>query len=91
MSLKSNFYDITSTGADDFQPIDLDGALEVVFTVGSNNGRITDDPYDGGTQGISIKTTDPPLVVHSTDDRLFFVSDGGGNSTLNIWVMRRRA
>lgn len=89
MSLKSKFYDIVSTGATDFQPIDLEGAMEVVFTSDAD-GRITDEPFAGGNEGVSLKPTDPPLVVHSTDDRLYFYSEAG-TATLNVWVMRRRA
>ena len=86
--MKSEFYDVVSTSAADYQPLDLSGSIEVVIKVHSA-GRLTDEPFDG-SNGIPLAPTDPPRVVHSTDDRLFFVSDAG-TATAFVWVIRRRS
>ena len=87
---KSEFYEIVSTGVSDFQPLDLSGAFEVVLKVSGVSGFLTDEPYSGSPR-LSIGPTEPLLVIHSTDDRLFWVSSEASNSTLEAWVIRRRA
>ena len=87
---KSEFYDVVSSAVDDYQPVDLSGAFEVVLKV-SAAGRLTDIPGATGEVGMPLSPTDPPLVIHSTDDRLYFVSDAVGGASLYVWVIRRRA
>lgn len=87
---KSEFYQVVSSGVADFQPVDLSGAFEVVMKV-SAAGSLHDIPASTGEAGMPLSPTDPPLVIHSTDDRLYFVSDVAGGATLYVWVIRRRA
>lgn len=86
---KSEFYTVTSLNSADYQPIDLTGAIEVVIANGSiTNGHLTNQPVAGSNR-IPLRVTDPPLVVHSTDGYLFFVSDEAAvSSTISIWVVR---
>ncbi len=86
---KSEFYTITSQGEADFQPIDLTGAREVVFVNGGAvNGFLTDQPQAASAR-IPINTTFNPLVVHSTDGRLYWVSSFPADAAvLSVWVIR---
>lgn len=89
---KSEFYVISSTGADDFQPIDLTGAREVVFQIDPSstvNGVLTPDTTGNGDQFFLLpQAMTTPLVVHSTDGRLYFSAAVGGSATVCVWVIR---
>lgn len=85
---KSEFYEIVSTSQTDFQPIDLEGALEVVIHSPTGNGFLTSEPI-AGTQRFRLQSSFPPLVVHSTDSRLYWVSESASERTLYVWVIRR--
>jgi len=86
--MKSEFYEIDSLDAFDYRPVDLSGALEVVIVV-DGDSFITNEPNDASPR-LPLRATDPPLIVHSTDDRLFFVSNDGNAKKARIWVIRRR-
>jgi len=94
--LKSEFYEITSASNTDFQPLDLSGAREVVLYCTSSNGgadvfdgKITNEPYANSAGFALGKQMLQPTVVHSTDDRLFWVSTGAYSAVLQVWVIRR--
>lgn len=86
---KSEFYSITSTSDDDFQPVDLTGAREVVLINGSAvDGFLTNQPQ-AGSDRIPLNTTFDPLVIHSTDGRLYWVSSlAGQTAVLTLWIIR---
>ena len=86
---KSEFYEIVSKDSSDYAPIDLEGALEVVIHSPTGNSYITNDPTDGSPR-FRLQPSFPPLVIHSTDGRLFFVSESSTERTLYVWVIRRR-
>jgi hypothetical protein len=67
----------------------LTGAREVVFVNGgANNGFLTDQPQAASAR-IPINTTFDPLVVHSTDGRLYWVSAlPADEAILQVWVIR---
>lgn len=88
---KSEFFTVTSSGTTDFQPVDLGGALQTVLSVDASsaqNGSLTNDPYAGSSSITLTTAMTQPLVVGSTDDRLYWVSEGAGDSILTVWVIR---
>lgn len=92
---KSEFYTLTSSGKGDYVPIDLEGALEVVLRMDNSEGNITagwitDSPVNGSPRMlINAELTEQPLVIHSTDGRLFFESRIDDTpATLLVWVIR---
>ncbi len=91
MSVKrSEFYSITSTSADDFQAVDLQGAKQVMMRLTStddaNTGRIQNDRIIG-SNSLELKRTDPVLVMNSNDGYLWFVATVNP-ATLQVWVVR---
>ena len=86
---KSEFYTITSTGDTDFQPVDLSGAREVVLVNGGAvNGFLTDQPQADSPR-LPVNIDLQPIVVHSTDGRLYWVSGTpAGTAVLQVWVIR---
>lgn len=86
---KSEFYTIISTGDADFQPVDLSGAREVVLVNGgATNGFLTDQPQAGSAR-LPLNTDLQPIVVHSTDGRLYWVSAlPADTAVLQVWVIR---
>jgi len=92
--MRSEFYTITSTSTTDFQPIDLSGSREVVMVlnkdVAGTSGFISNEPFTSDARFAITATQDmPPLVVHSTDDRLYFVAGTNNETVLYVWVIRR--
>lgn len=87
---RSEFYSITSTGADDFQSVDLQGAKQVMFRLTSSNdvdtGYIQNDRIIG-SNSLELKRTDPVLVMNSNDGYLWFVASVSA-ATLQVWVVR---
>ena len=91
--LNSEFYTVTSTSTTDFRPLDFRGAREVVLmldkSVAGGLGFITNEPFAGSPQFPIYRTDDmPPLVVHSSDDRLYFVAGAEAETVLYVWVVR---
>lgn len=86
---KSEFYEIVSSNSSDYAPIDLEGALEVVIHSPNGNGYLTNEPTSGSPR-FRLQSSFPPLIVHSTDGRLFWVSESATERTLHVWVIRRR-
>tara|TARA_R110002074_G_scaffold299855_1_gene471288 strand:- start:148 stop:465 length:318 start_codon:yes stop_codon:yes gene_type:complete len=89
--IKSEFYTLTSTGVTDFQPLDLSGSREVmvIMQAGSTlNGKITNEPFAGSDGMTILSTMTQPLVFHSTDDRLYWVSADAADAVLLVWVIR---
>lgn len=86
---KSEFYEIIDKDGGAYLPIDLSGAIEVVLaiepTVGVG-GSICKEPLTGSPR-FPITEANSPYVVHSTDDRLYFIGNGAG-ATLCVWVIR---
>lgn len=92
--MRSEFYEITSTSTTDYQPIDLSGAREVVMvldkSVAVDLGFITNEPFANSPRFPIYQTPDmPSMVVHSTDNRLYFVSSQEGECKLYVWVIRQ--
>lgn len=89
---KSEFYVLSSTGADDFVPLDLTGAREVVFQMDPSStvsGILTPDTSGNElAQFLLPQAMTTPLVVHSTDGRLYFSALVGGTAKVNVWVIR---
>jgi len=90
--LKSHFFEFTSSGTTDFVALDFSGARQVVLSVTSSNqpydGKIVNEPF-ANAQGFSLGSTIQPIVVSSTDDRLYWVSNGAFNAVLQVWVVMR--
>ncbi len=88
--MKSYFLEFTSSGVNDFVAMDFSGARQVVLSVTSANqdldGRIVNEPFTN-SQGLSLGSSTQPLVVTSTDDRLYWVSNGGFNAILQVWMV----
>lgn len=88
---RSEFYSITSTGVDDFQAVDLQGARQVMLRLSSaldlDTGLIQNNRIQGSNY-LELKRTDPVLVMNSNDGYLWFVSNGAFPSTLQVWVVR---
>tara|TARA_R100000734_G_C3240014_1_gene44998 strand:+ start:272 stop:550 length:279 start_codon:yes stop_codon:yes gene_type:complete len=92
--MRSEFYEIVSTSETDFQPIDLSGAREVVMILDKAGavdlGFITNEPFANSLRFPIYQSQEAqPLVVHSTDDRLYFVSSQEGECKLYVWVIRQ--
>lgn len=92
--MRSEFFTITSTSITDFQPIDLSGAREVVMVLNKDlagtSGFISNDPFVSDARFPITATQDmPPLVVHSTDNRLYFVAGTNNETVLYVWVIRQ--
>ena len=92
--MRSEFYTITSTSTTDFQPIDLSGAREVVMVLDKAGavdlGFLSNDPFVSDARfPIYASQEAPALVVHSTDNRLYFVSSQNGECNLFVWVIRQ--
>ena len=90
---KSEFYVVFSGKVTDIQPIDLQGAKEVIFQMrpDQQNGWLTSDdgPIGSGQQFWLEAQTSNPIVFHSNDGRLYFRSQDGANpATLFVWVIR---
>jgi len=91
IGLRSEFYIVTSSGVGDYQPIDLSGAREVVFRMNPNtaDGWLSNQQSLGGGVEMALFATDQPIVMHSNDDRLWFVSqDAVTPANLYVWVIR---
>lgn len=85
---KSEFYTLTSAGGD-YLPIDLEGAVEVVLAIDPTagiGGQIQREPIDGVAY-LPLTTNVTPLVIHSTDGRLYFKGNAVG-AKLCVWVIR---
>jgi len=92
--MRSEFYEITSTSTTDYQPIDLSGAREVVMVLDKAGavdlGFITNEPFANSPRfPIYASQEVPPIVVHSTDNRLYFVASQEGECKLYVWVIRQ--
>jgi hypothetical protein len=88
---KSEFYSITSTGAADYQPIDLSGAKQAVIMIdpaSTGNGFITNENVAASDRLVIPQTMTQPLTVFSTDGRLYWVATAGQSAILNLWVIR---
>ena len=88
---KSEFYQLSSSGPTDFVPIDLSGAREVVFACtafgGKSDAMLCKEPT-AGSDKLTVGVDKPSLVVHSTDDRLFFVAREAAGADLDVWIIR---
>ncbi len=87
---QSDFKIVTSNGAGHYVPLDFQGAREVVLraTTGTMNGFITDVPVIGAGRQFIINAGDIPLVIHSTDDRLYWVSETADTAAnLQVWLI----
>lgn len=89
---KSEFYQLSSSGPTDFVPIDLSGAREVVFKCtafgGKSDAQLCKEPTAGSDKFTIPVAETAPLVVHSTDDRLFFVAREAAGADLDVWIIR---
>ena len=84
---------VFSANADDVQPVDLQGAREVIFQMrpDQSSGWLTGDKGPlGSAQQFWLQSLDAvPIVFHSNDGRLYFRSQDGANpATLFVWVIR---
>lgn len=89
--LNSEFYNITSTGLTDFVAFDAEGAREVVLMIDpatNVDGAITSEPFDGSPRLTLDADMTLPLVVHTNDPRLYWVSMSGSPASLMVWVVR---
>ena len=89
----SEFYSIFSANSADVQPVDLQGAREVIFQMRpeQSNGWLTGDEGPlGSAQQFHLQALNArPIVFHSNDGRLYFRSQDGANpATLYVWVIR---
>ena len=58
--------------------------------VAGTSGFISNEPFTSDARFAITATQDmPPLVVHSTDDRLYFVAGTNNETVLYVWVIRR--
>lgn len=91
IGLRSEFYTVSSNDNGDYQSIDLSGAREVSFMVDTalgNGGFLTNEPYANSDRFLLSANMNTALVVHSNDDRLFWVAEGAGRAQLYVWVIR---
>lgn len=89
--LNSEFYNLTSSGTTDFVAFDCEGAREVVLMIDpatSVDGSITTEPFDGSPRITLDADMTQPLVVHTNDPRLYWVSASGAAASLMVWVIR---
>lgn len=82
-----------SANSADVQPVDLQGAREVIFQMrpDQQNGWLTSDegPLGSAQQFWLEANTANAIVFHSDDGRLYFRSQDGANpATLFVWVIR---
>ena len=90
----SQFRVLTSTSTTAFQSLDLGGAREVHLAIrdGFVAGKITNEPF-ALSDGIVLQpcVTGTPqgwVTVRSSDTRLFFASNSGATSILEVWIVR---
>ena len=58
--------------------------------VAGTSGFISQDPFTSDARFPITATQDmPPLVVHSTDNRLHFVAGTNNETKLYVWVIRQ--
>ncbi len=91
IGLRSEFYIISSNDNTDYQSVDLSGAREVAFMVDTSlgtSGYLTNEPFANSDRFYLSANMTMPLVVHSNDDRLFWVSEAGARAQLYVWVIR---
>lgn len=94
--MKSYFLELTSSGTADFVALDFSGAKEVLLFCTSSNGgattldgKIVSEPF-ANAQGFALGSQMiQPTIVHSTDDRLYWVSTGAYSATLQVWMVMR--
>ena len=92
--MKSHFLEVTSGGTSDFVALDFSGAKEVLLFCTSSNGgageldgKIVNEPY-ADAHGFALGSQMlQPTIVHSTDNRLYWVSSGGYAAGLQVWVV----
>ena len=89
-TLKSEFINLVSASTTDFQPLDLRGARQVVISLDSAgaNGKLTNEPFANSSGFVLSAGFQYPIVVNSSDDRLYFVSEAAADSTLEVWIIR---
>jgi hypothetical protein len=95
---RSEFHQLTSSSQTDFVALDFSGAREVlVYCSSTNNGDANESDgsltnqlrnTQAAAEGVPLYAKFAPIVIHSTDDRLYWVSNGGFAAVLHVWVMR---
>ena len=95
---RTEFFNITSTGVTDFQPLDFSGAKQVLVrcvqnTVGDVDGLLTEASSGNSTtmiQPVFELRLDDAIVtpIVSCDNRLYWVSKVAGVSNIQVWVVR---
>ena len=69
---------------DDWRAIDLGGASQVVIRCQSNDLRIAPSVAELGTNYYKMLSTDQPLVIAASSQRIYVQSDAGGGSEVFV-------